>query len=463
MAIPRLSRPRQRAFTLVELLVVIGIIVVLISILLPVVTRIRTASYEAATRQEIGQIVSACQNYHQDFRAYPGPISNSDIEYTTGSPTSFTVTLSSPSQTNINIYSGRLAQGATYTTSTLITAVPGSTYGLFTASQNLVLGLLGGLWNNPLTSKIEFPNYGTDPLNPSSSIAAPTGSPTNLIGTGPQSLLAPGSSLTGNKQYTSYMSLSFPGSTLMLNGDGSPETGMEPYYYNAYNSASPSHPLPSFGDSVVPVFTDQFPDHLPILFVRARVGAHGILSGPVSYTSAGTTLVTDPTTLQPAQYNYDLRELVAYTWAGFYASSPIGLPSTITTGLGIRGGKGILLTGSNSAQHGLQGVKGIGSSPAPGPDILVFSAAPDATYGTVGAKEIFTNGWNSPVPTNTMDNGAQYFLNSSIAPTNTTNGPDYINATGTPRGKDEFVIISAGRDRTYGTADDLTSFGDVEP
>jgi hypothetical protein len=53
-------------------------------------------------------------------------------------------------------------------------------------------------------------------------------------------------------------------------------------------------------------------------------------------------------------------------------------------------------------------------------------------------------------------------MNPSIAPINTTSA-DYQNSTGTPRGKDEFIIISAGRDRAYGTSDDITSFGDVEP
>jgi hypothetical protein len=69
------------------------------------------------------------------------------------------------------------------------------------------------------------------------------------------------------------------------------------------------------------------------------------------------------------------------------------------------------------------------------------------------------------VPTNFVANAGQYFMNLSIQPTNQTSTPtcDYINATGTPRAKDEFILISAGKDRTYGTSDDITSFGDVEP
>jgi hypothetical protein len=251
----------------------------------------------------------------------------------------------------------------------------------------------------------------------------------------------------------------------MLNGDGSYETGMEPYFYGPYDTSKPPTPLPSFGDSVIPVFTDQFPDHLPILFVRARVGAHGILSGPASYTNA-TNLVTDPTTNQPAQYNYDLREIVPYTWSGWYSSPPQAGPNIGTAGLGITGGKGIVPASGSFSQHGLQGSEGVTGAIAKGPDYLVFSNAPDPPHGTVGAKEIHNNGWNSPVPTNTIDNAAQYFINPSIQPTvgmSPVPTADMTNATGTPRAKDEFIIISAGRDRTYGTQDDITSFGDVEP
>jgi prepilin-type N-terminal cleavage/methylation domain-containing protein len=40
---------------------------------------------------------------------------------------------------------------------------------------------------------------------------------------------------------------------------------------------------------------------------------------------------------------------------------------------------------------------------------------------------------------------------------------DNPSAPGSARGKDAFVIIAAGSDRTYGTADDITSFGSVVP
>jgi prepilin-type N-terminal cleavage/methylation domain-containing protein len=64
-------------FTLVELLVVIGIIAVLIGILIPVVSRVRTSSYAASTQQRLSVIAGAIQAYQMDNQAYPGLLPNS--------------------------------------------------------------------------------------------------------------------------------------------------------------------------------------------------------------------------------------------------------------------------------------------------------------------------------------------------------------------------------------------------
>lgn len=61
-------------FTLIELLVVISIIALLIGLALPALSKARnTAKNTAATAQMRG-IVVACENYHNDFGAYPGLI-----------------------------------------------------------------------------------------------------------------------------------------------------------------------------------------------------------------------------------------------------------------------------------------------------------------------------------------------------------------------------------------------------
>lgn len=56
---------RTRAFTLVELLVVVGIIAVLIAILLPVLARVRTASRRTACLSNLHQIGLAIHSYAQ--------------------------------------------------------------------------------------------------------------------------------------------------------------------------------------------------------------------------------------------------------------------------------------------------------------------------------------------------------------------------------------------------------------
>ena len=62
----------SRGFSLVELLVVIGIIALLVGILIPVVASVRRAAYDASTKATISALQNACTRYQTDFRAYPG-------------------------------------------------------------------------------------------------------------------------------------------------------------------------------------------------------------------------------------------------------------------------------------------------------------------------------------------------------------------------------------------------------
>ena len=70
---------RQQAFTLVELLVVIGIIAILIGILLPVMASVQKAGYKAKTQAIISNLATVIERYYSDFRAYPGPLSNDQV------------------------------------------------------------------------------------------------------------------------------------------------------------------------------------------------------------------------------------------------------------------------------------------------------------------------------------------------------------------------------------------------
>jgi prepilin-type N-terminal cleavage/methylation domain-containing protein len=441
------KKRRSEGFTLIELLVVIGIIAILVALLIPVVGKIRQSAYGASTQNEIGQIGDACQRYYDDFKAYPGPISNSDLESQPGIPYGSSNTPQpAPATPPANILDSQ--------TSTIIINNQGGTpkY-ILTASENLVLGLLGGLQYCPVSS-----NTPTITAAGVYYIDGGTGLPNTLIGAGPQNLspYAAGSPPTSVKQYTSYMGVTFPGSPYLLNGDGSTEKGMTVTSNGVtvlpapYSDASGK----SFGDSIVPVFTDQYPDHMPILYVRARKGAKGVISDG---------MLPDPTNTgspnTPAHYNYDLRELTPYTAMTVNGGVPTtwtANPPTASQGTAT----GIASTGAGrEGEHGLQEVGLL--------DIAAFSA----TAANPGG-ELSTQKWNHPVPTNYTYSGAavtaawqnagQYFLNPSVQPSN-INSPAFENATGSPRGKDEFILISAGPDRTYGTEDDLTNFGSVEP
>jgi prepilin-type N-terminal cleavage/methylation domain-containing protein len=114
--LPHQLKTARRGFTLVEMLTVIGIIVLLVSILLPVVGAVRTRGHEADTRAMLARIATGIESYYSDFNAYPGPIGNDQISVTPGP--------------NIVAKTGA---GMTLDKTKI------------TQAENLVLGVLGGL------------------------------------------------------------------------------------------------------------------------------------------------------------------------------------------------------------------------------------------------------------------------------------------------------------------------------
>lgn len=64
-------RSRCRAFTLVELLVVIAIIAILIALLVPAVQKVRAAAALADCQNRVKQLALACHNYHDAFKMLP--------------------------------------------------------------------------------------------------------------------------------------------------------------------------------------------------------------------------------------------------------------------------------------------------------------------------------------------------------------------------------------------------------
>lgn len=116
-----------RGFTLVELLLVIGIIALLISILLPTVTRVRVAAQTANTKQMLNRLEAAISMYYNDFQAYPGPFSNAQV----GTP--------SP-------------DGLVY----MMDGTTDNSRPNLTSTENLFLGIVGGLRINGGTLEANF-------------------------------------------------------------------------------------------------------------------------------------------------------------------------------------------------------------------------------------------------------------------------------------------------------------------
>lgn len=265
----------QNAFTLVELLVVIGIIGVLISILVPLIAKMQIAAKETQTRNLIGKLEVAINQYAQsNHNAFPGPFSNDQI-----------------------------GNGSVFARS---------------GSENMTLGLLGGI---DLAGAYDAASVGRGPLNMNT---ADRRRMTPFIDVRPGSYELPAKP----------------------SGRFVDETG---------NQAN---------DGPVPVFVDYFNNPLPILYLRARRSASGIV------TNNGRA-------------PYDINQVIPYTGTSL-------------------GGKA----------HGLTDV------------------------GAAG-----------PLTPTGINQGLAYFTNPTIP--------------GSPRQADGFILISAGADRTWGTYDDVCSFGSL--
>ncbi|HEX2970906.1 MAG TPA: type II secretion system protein [Tepidisphaeraceae bacterium] len=217
--------PRNRqGFTLVELLIVVGIIAILVSILVPVVGKMRQTGYKTDTANQLSVLRTAVEMYHQTFQAYPGPFSNTEV-----------------------------CDGSMKVNNT-----GGDT---ITMAENLVLGLAGG-------------------IEPAVRGRVPTYNKT-MVGTGPRSL-----DVNNPKRYDPFVTTN-PG---WLSDGRFKEFGM---------------PKGVCQDSDVPEYVDRYPSQpMPILYLRARVGAPGIIN-------AGNSREL---------FQYDIRQITPYTDTTIYGA-----------------------------------------------------------------------------------------------------------------------------------------------
>lgn len=241
---PHSRRGVRSAFTMIELLVVIGMIILLAAILVPVAARVRLQAHVVSTTGQMQRIMNAIQDYYHDFSAYPGPLSEAELVSSTGT-----------GQSNTPIVDNTNPQPASGTV---------SGKGI-TSSENLVLGLLGFLGpNNPLSGQ--------------------SGVTQNLFYyTPPQhDVLSLNPNRPASYHYLDYLPSELsPGKVSLMDFD--------------LGSATAT-------DSAVPEFIDQIPSPMPILYMRASVGAQYIVAQ--SYGN----LLPNPT----PPYQYDPSELFMY-------------------------------------------------------------------------------------------------------------------------------------------------------
>jgi prepilin-type N-terminal cleavage/methylation domain-containing protein len=387
------QRFRRGGFTMAELMIVMTIIVILTTILIPVVSKVRKAAWVAGAQNQMNVLVSQAEAYHGTFGSYPGPIPD-DLINVSKNATSQTwpASIAGP---GYNITQFKVDNSTTNTASFDIATFDNTK---ITQAENFVLGLLGGL-------KLTVAGAGTYNL-----VYDPS-----LVGTGPLSL-----NPNSPKKYPAL------GENKNLSWRDGPNKRTGQFADDAGAAA----------DTIIPEFVDPFPNPMPILVLRARKG----VELPSTASAEPVNVISDvghPTNQEPLQ-QYQLKDIIAYTAPDPNTKHYIGMGRSAKIKDAAKLPPGVVQTGGE-IPHGLQ---------------TVLSPISGAAGNTSSLDE-------------GVANRKYYFPYDAYAyfedPSNRYDGSTNPKKPGLPRAKDRFILICAGADRTYGTADDICSFGAVFP
>ena len=388
-------RRSAKGFTLAELLVVIGIILLLVSILVPVVSRVQSAGQAANTSSMIRAIDGAVQIYQQDTKAYPGVFPEAMLK--PGEKPTYAKGASNPA-VEVRTVSG-YADG-------------GDDLESVTSTENLVLSLMGGLVRDGVDIFYDPSAVGNG--------AAKLGSPT------------PGA-------YRAYLDAgSVPLSSHAI-GDVDVGLSSQTGYSNTDKgdiTGRFTSEIVAAGDSTIPEFVDGFSEPMPILYLRALPVGRFASPPPASNAAkwnSGLIVATDDLANDRGVFSQE-------SIAGYVEPQ----------------GSGNLPVGSGFDPQGTYTVDG-----DPNSNTAPFKAK-DVNEGTApyyhGLRFASGNTGSVAELRETMEKGnGEYTYPFDIR-------AYLLSPTAqAPRQADRYVLISAGKDRVYGTEDDLTNFGGVLP
>lgn len=272
---PNVGR-RSKAFTLIELLIVIGIIVLLIGILIPMVSRVRISVQTVSTRQMISRLEAGINAYYSDFGAYPGAFANSQV-------------IPFSAATSIN---GQ-------------TPVPANV----TSTENLYLSLAGGLGITATTA---------------SPPAVATFIYTAALG---QNLNGPGNLNPGNvKRFGPYISLTANETSYPLASNAAQQNNTQGQWNVASGTLT--------GDTIVPEILDKYARPSPILYMRANRGAASEVSTGTVYDGTyqyQTATITQTYADQVATTNFTYPSAWPTNGSAFNISFPVS--GALTAGM----------------------------------------------------------------------------------------------------------------------------------